>query len=47
MRGPKQDRQRNKRPDQVELAKARGLRDGDEEKDDPAYSNSFFINANS
>ena len=24
-----------------------GLRDGDEEKDDPAYANSFFINANS
>ena len=24
-----------------------GLRDGDEEKDDPAYANSYFINANS
>jgi hypothetical protein len=24
-----------------------GLRDGDEEKDDPAYAGSFFINANS
>jgi len=24
-----------------------GLRDGDEEKDDPAYADSFFINANS
>jgi hypothetical protein len=24
-----------------------GLRDGDAEKDDPAYANSFFINANS
>lgn len=23
-----------------------GLRDGDEEKDDPAYANSYFINAN-
>jgi hypothetical protein len=24
-----------------------GLRDGDEERDDPAYANSYFINANS
>ena len=24
-----------------------GLRDGDEEKDDPAYANAYFINANS
>ena len=24
-----------------------GLRDGDAEKDDPAYANSFFVNANS
>ena len=24
-----------------------GLRDGDAEKDDPAYANSYFINANS
>ena len=24
-----------------------GLRDGDEEKDDPAYAGSYFINANS